>query len=100
LRGSGEDGLPCREVGERMVTRDPDVTRLLDRLEARGLVARNREARDRRVITARITADGAAALDAVAPAVIQFLVDGLAHLGRAKLRTLNALLEAVRGGGE
>src|SRR5262245_24239738 len=40
LRGAGPDGLPCQEVAERMISRDPDITRLLDRLEARGLVKR------------------------------------------------------------
>ena len=55
LRGARPHGLPCRELGERMITRDPDVTRLLDRLETRGLVARSRDAKDRRVIFTRIT---------------------------------------------
>src|SRR5919108_1101542 len=50
LRGAEAEGLACREVGERMVTRDPDITRLLDRLEARGLVMRARDREDRRVI--------------------------------------------------
>ena len=58
LRGAGEQGLCCREVAERMVTRDPDITRLLDRMERRSLVSRSRDSRDRRVITVRITAAG------------------------------------------
>ena len=58
LRGAGEQGLCCREVAERMITRDPDITRLLDRLERRGLLARSRDSQDRRVITVRITAAG------------------------------------------
>ena len=44
LRGAGEAGLACREIGERMIDHDPDITRLLDRLEARGLIARERGA--------------------------------------------------------
>jgi hypothetical protein len=55
LRAARPRGLSCREIAERMITRDPDITRLLDRLEDRGLVARSRERADRRVITARIT---------------------------------------------
>src|SRR5690606_2268200 len=55
LRGAGGDGLACGAISERMVTRDPDITRLLDRLEKRGLVARSRDKEDRRVVTARIT---------------------------------------------
>ena len=43
LRGAGPEGLACREIGERMITRDPDITRLLDRLEARGLLTRTRD---------------------------------------------------------
>jgi DNA-binding MarR family transcriptional regulator len=58
LRGAGAEGLACGGIAERMVTRDPDMTRLLDRLEARGLVMRARDRADRRVITERITPEG------------------------------------------
>src|SRR5438309_7871083 len=58
LRGAGESGLPCSEVGERMINHDPDITRLMNRLEKRGLVQRSRDQEDRRVITARITTAG------------------------------------------
>src|ERR1700682_1900557 len=58
LRGAGPDGLPCREIGERMITRDPDITRLLDRLEDRGFVERTRARDDRRVIYGKIPAAG------------------------------------------
>src|SRR5882672_9277108 len=54
LRGAGPDGIPCSEIGERMITRDPDVTRLLDRLQKRGLVKRTRGQQDRRVIYGKI----------------------------------------------
>ena len=57
LRGAPE-GLPCGEVANRMITRDPDITRLLDRLEKRGLISRSREIKDRRTVTARITPAG------------------------------------------
>src|SRR2546421_4872425 len=63
LRGAGGDGLPCQEVGARMITRVPDVTRLVDRLEAAGLVERNRTTEDRRVVMIKITRKG---LDAIA----------------------------------
>src|SRR2546426_12329461 len=56
LRGAPE-GLACGEIARRMITRDPDITRLLDRLEKRGLISRCRETRDRRTVLARITAD-------------------------------------------
>src|ERR1700722_17749900 len=58
LRGARPDGLPCREIGERMITHDPDITRLLNRLEDRGLVDRKRARDDHRVIYGQITAAG------------------------------------------
>src|SRR5450432_3264184 len=57
LRGA-PDGLPCGEIGTRMITRDPDITRLLDRLEKRELISRCRETKDRRMVMARITPQG------------------------------------------
>ena len=57
LRGA-PDGLPCGEIANRMITRDPDITRLLDRLEKRRLTSRCRETRDRRTVRVRITPDG------------------------------------------
>src|SRR6267378_8682815 len=57
LRGSRE-GLPCGEIASRMITRDPDITRLLDRLDKRSLISRCRETKDRRMVMARITPDG------------------------------------------
>src|SRR5947207_6043374 len=58
LQGAGKDGWSCSEVAERMVTRDPDITRLIDRLERRGLVQRVRSAEDRRIVRVRITPQG------------------------------------------
>src|SRR5215470_14466108 len=62
LRGSPQ-GLPCGEIASRMITRDPDVTRLLDRLEKRVLISRSRDAKDRRTVVTRITPDGLKLLD-------------------------------------
>ena len=53
LRGSPQ-GLTCGEIASRMSTRDPDITRLLDRVEKRGLILRAREKRDRRTVLARM----------------------------------------------
>src|SRR5579864_8768911 len=61
LRGSPA-GLPCGEIASRMITRDPDITRLLDRLGKRGLISRRREAKDRRMVLTRITPEGLAVL--------------------------------------
>ena len=98
LRGAGPTGLPSMEVGERMVGRDPDVTRLLDRLEARGLVVRTRGAPDRRVVTARLTAEGRGVVDALDGPVRALHRRQLGHLPPDDLRALSALLEAVRQG--
>src|SRR5258708_19957842 len=57
LRGARE-GLPCGEIANRMITRDPDITRLLDRMEKRGLISRCREAKDRRMVMVSITPEG------------------------------------------
>ena len=58
LRGAGSEGLACTQVAERMMNQDSDITRLMDRLEKRGLVTRERGTRDRRVICAKISAKG------------------------------------------
>jgi DNA-binding MarR family transcriptional regulator len=62
LRGS-PDGLASGEIGNRLITRDPDITRLLDRLEKRGLISRQRPVQDRRTVMAKITPAGIALVD-------------------------------------
>lgn len=98
LRGAGEEGLPCGEISERMVRRDPDLTRLLDRLDARGLVSRSRDERDRRVIRASITGAGLGILASLDRPVEDSLKHSLSHLPARRLRTLLALLDEVRSG--
>lgn len=95
LRGAPE-GLACGEIASRMITRDPDITRLLDRLEKRGLIARNREARDRRTVLARITSKGLSVLGRLDQPVLNAHRKLLGHLGRGRLRKLTALLQAAR----
>ena len=58
LRGAGKDGASCKDIGSRLVARDPDITRLMDRLEQRGLVRRDRAKEDRRVVTHELTKAG------------------------------------------
>jgi DNA-binding MarR family transcriptional regulator len=96
LRGAGPDGLACREVGERMINRDPDITRLLDRLERRGLIQRSRSQEDRRVIKARITPAGLDLLKRMNREVEQFHRKLLGHLGGQQLRSLIRLLGKAR----
>jgi DNA-binding MarR family transcriptional regulator len=96
LRGAKDEGRACSEIAERMINRDPDITRLVDRLERRGLVARSREGRDRRVITTRITAAGLELLKSLDQPIENFNRKMLGPLGEPQLRTLIQLLEAAR----
>ena len=89
-------GLPCREIGARMITRDPDITRLLDRLERRGLLSRARDQQDRRVITVRISAEGQRILRTLDRPVRELHQRQLRSLGRAGARRLVTLLEKLR----
>jgi DNA-binding MarR family transcriptional regulator len=95
LRGSPE-GLPCGEIASRMITRDPDITRLLDRLEKRELISRSREAKDRRTVMARITPAGLKVLTRLDEPVQAVHRKQLGHLGRERLRALNELLQISR----
>jgi len=96
LRGAGPGGLACGEIAERMLTRDPDVTRLLDRLEERRLVARTRERRDRRVVRTRVTASGLRLLARLDEPITRMHAAQLGHIGPAKLRALIRLLALAR----
>jgi DNA-binding MarR family transcriptional regulator len=95
LRGA-KAGLPCGEIANRMITRDPDITRLLDRLEKRGLIARSREAKDRRTVTTRITPAGLKLLARLDEPVYAAHRKQLGHLGRERLRALTELLFVSR----
>lgn len=95
LRGSPQ-GLPCREIASRMITRDPDITRLLDRLEKQGLVSRSRETKDRRMVLTRVTAKGLHLLAELDAPVMETHRTQLGHLGRERLGLLLELLEAAR----
>jgi len=97
LRGAEPDALTCGEIGERLVSPGPDVTRLLDRLEERGLVLRLRDAEDRRVVRARITEPGIELLNGLDEPVGRILGRLLGPLGKQRLQTLVALLEEARG---
>jgi DNA-binding MarR family transcriptional regulator len=96
LRGASQEGLNCREISQRMLTFDPDVTRLLDRLESRGLLGRSREAKDRRVITVRISQSGLQLIGELDQKVLDLHKQQLGHLGERKLQTLINLLEQAR----
>jgi len=100
LRDAGAGGLACNAVAARSVSGDPDVTRLLDRLEKQGRVARTREPTDRRVVTARITDDGLRLLEELEAPVAALHARQLERLASRDLAALRRLLQTVAGARE
>lgn len=96
LRGAHPAGLPCAAIGERMITADPDITRLLGRLKRLRLVRQHRDRRDRRVVLTQITESGLETLHAMDPAVRSGPKEILGHMRRAELTALIELLERAR----
>ena len=97
LRGAGAgEHLACGEIADRMIARDPDMTRLLDRLEKRKLVSRCRKPDDRRVVAVRITDAGLKLLADLDPNVLAAHRKQLGHMGEQDLKQLIALLEKAR----
>jgi len=96
LRGSHPEKLTCGDIGGRMVTPDPDVTRLLDRLEKRQLVRRARDTVDRRVVRAGITGAGLELLEELDDPIPAWLSRFLGHLAEDELQRLIELLEKAR----
>ena len=97
LRAAGSEGLTCGQIAEQMVTRDPDVTRLLDRLGVRHLVIRRRDHEDRRVVKTRITEEGLQMVRRLDTPISGLHRRQLNHLGGRGLRQLKELLVAARG---
>jgi DNA-binding MarR family transcriptional regulator len=98
--GGQDGGLPCGEIAARMITRDPDITRLLDRLEARGLVARSRDKKDRRVVEARITSAGVQLLKKLDAPMDAMHRKQFAHVPAEHLRQLLKHLKEIRSAAE
>jgi DNA-binding MarR family transcriptional regulator len=96
LRGAGSDGLSCSEIGERMVTKESDITRLLDRIESRGLISRERPASNRRLVIARITDSGLKILQELDEPVAEINRQLVGHLGKEKLKMVTKLMEEIR----
>lgn len=95
LRGA-PDGLPCGEIGRRLITREPDITRLLDRMEKHDLISRCRETADRRTVMTRISKKGLATVNRLDEPVLALHRRQLGHLGRARLESLSDLLREAR----
>jgi DNA-binding MarR family transcriptional regulator len=96
LRGATREGLPCGEIANRMITRDPDITRLLDRLEKRRLIVRARDTLDRRTVITRISSEGLKLLARLDEPVQDAHRKQLGHLGRQRLEALSELLRISR----
>ncbi len=96
LRGAPADGLCRNDVRDRMVSRMPDMTRMLDRMEDAGLVKREQSREDRRMMRTLITAKGRRTLDQLDAVVEAEHVSSLGHLSKAQLRALIDTLQHVR----
>jgi DNA-binding MarR family transcriptional regulator len=96
LRGAQPKGLTCSAIGERMITAEPDITRLLGRLKAQKLVRQQRDHRDRRVVWTQIATPGLALLTEMDPVIQEFPKEMLGHLDEGELTTLVRLLESAR----
>lgn len=97
LRGAGGEPLPTLEIGARMIEQSPGVTRILDRLEAKGLVARERCPEDRRQVLCRILPEGLELLRRMDDSVEALEASALDMLDGNEQRELIALLDRVRG---
>jgi DNA-binding MarR family transcriptional regulator len=98
LRGAGADGRTMSEIADRMINRDPDVTRLADRTVRLGLARRMRDTDDRRVVKLFITEKGLQMLTRLDSAVDTFLNEALGGLGPKHLKALSELLAQARAG--
>jgi DNA-binding MarR family transcriptional regulator len=96
LRGSQPEGLTCSAIGDRMITAEPDITRLLGRLKAQKLVRQQRDKRDKRVIWTQISPTGLALLADMDPVVQQFPKELLGHLTEEEVAELIRLVELAR----
>jgi DNA-binding MarR family transcriptional regulator len=97
LRGAQPHGLTCSAIGDRMITADPDITRLLSRLKTLKLVRQQRDRHDRRVVWTQISDTGLALLKEMDPVILQMPIDLLGHLEKTELAELIRLLELARG---
>ncbi len=98
LRGSHPEALATLDLAGRMIEATPGITRLLDRLEAKGLARRKRCASDRRQVLCSITPAGRATVDALDAPLDAALRQAMDHLGATELAALSDLLDRIRSG--
>ncbi len=96
LRASHPEPVPTLTLASRLVSRAPDITRMIDKLEDRGLVVRDRPKENRRVVRIGITEEGVGLLDQMAEPLAECHSSQLGHMKAAELRQLIALLQAAR----
>lgn len=95
LRGAEPEGLACKGIGDRMISHDPDMTRLLDRMEKRELITRERQTEDRRVVKTRITAQGLELLKKLDSPVLDLHKRQFRNISAATLKALAGTLDEV-----
>jgi DNA-binding MarR family transcriptional regulator len=95
LRGAEPEGLACSSISDRMISHDPDMTRLLDRMEKRDLITRQRQKDDRRVVKTRITPEGLEVLKGLDEPVREVHKRQFRHIPSSRLKTLAELLDQV-----
>ena len=98
LRGASGKGVCCREIGERLITRDPDVTRLIDRLEKRNLLLRTRDKEDRRFVTIQLTPGGLELVNQLDEPIEKWNRKLMRNISRGDTKVLIELLEQLREG--
>jgi DNA-binding MarR family transcriptional regulator len=98
LRGAQPAGLACRAIGDRMISHDPDMTRLLDRVEKRGLIRRERQKDDRRVVKTHITSQGLELLKPLDQPMRELHKRQFRHMPAKRVKNLVQLLEQFCGG--
>ncbi len=96
LRGAGPEGLRCGDIGERMVAHDPDITRLLDRLERAGWIERARDTRDRRVVLTHINRRGLDLLKEIDKPINEFVQQLGSHIPEQRFQDVIEILEEIR----
>jgi DNA-binding MarR family transcriptional regulator len=98
LRGAGSNGHRCSEIAERMITREPDITRLLDRMAKAGWITQSRDTDDRRVVITRITPEALKLLKEIDKKIVELDRNFMANISEKKLKTILSLMDEVRSG--
>jgi len=100
LRGAQPQGLTCSAIGDRMITAEPDITRLLSRLKTLKLIRQQRDRHDRRVVWTQISDAGLKLLQEMDPVIQKLPIDLMGHLDKTELAEFIRLLELARAGAD